>query len=177
MPERAIEILVKRLGQKIIEESGDIVNVALMTLKDVRLGRGPRAVLPCFIITRWSGALLKHHSLSLEALEAMGLTLGDQHLAVARSEYECLPLKSYLQPTLDDKHIFIVVLRRSVSPFFSFLFQDTEVVIGWFESFAPYASERAHSEDLRSLPRRQLWNSIGSGDLSLAEIHRAGCFG
>lgn len=54
---------------------------------------------------------------------------------------------------------------------------DTEVFIGWLESHAPYASERAHSEDLRSLLRKQLWSSIGSWDLFLAEIHQGGCFG
>lgn len=77
MPERATEILVKRLGQKIIEEPSDLFSVALLILKDAPPGRDPQAVLPCFIITRWSGALLKHHSLALETLEAMGLTLGD----------------------------------------------------------------------------------------------------
>lgn len=112
MPERTVEILVKRLGQKIIEEPRDPVSIALMISKDALLCRGPKAVLLCFIIPRRSGTLLKHHSLALEALEAMGLTLGDFHLAIAGSDYECLPLEGYLQSTLDDTHVFIVILRK-----------------------------------------------------------------
>lgn len=77
MPERSIEILVERLGEKIIEEPRNLVSVARMISKDAPLGRDPQAISPCFVITRWSGALLKHHPLALEALEAMGLTLGD----------------------------------------------------------------------------------------------------
>lgn len=133
MPERTVEILVKRLGQKIIEEPRDPVSIALMILKDATLRRGPQAVLLCFIISRRSCALLKHHSLALEALEAMGLTLGNQHLAIAGGDDECLPLEGYLQSTLDDTHVFIVILRKwdqYVSSLVCFPDTELEVIIG-----------------------------------------------